>query len=69
MPFRSKAQQRYLEMLAAKGNFGKGNIEEWETSTDFKHLPEHVAKNPSWHKAAVKVGNDRRRRRKVARRR
>jgi hypothetical protein len=56
-------------MLAAKGNFGKGNIEEWETSTDFKHLPEHVAKNPSWHKAAVKVGNDRRRRRKVARRR
>lgn len=68
MPFRSKAQSRYLHLLAAKGKFGKGNIEEWEASTDFKHLPEHVAK-PAWHKAATKVGNERRRRRKVARRR
>ena len=56
-------------MLAAKGKFGKGNIEEWEASTDFKHLPERAAKTPAWHKAAVGVGNERRRRRNLARRR
>jgi hypothetical protein len=62
MPFKSKAQQRKLEALAAEGKFGKGNIEEWESSTDFKHLPEHVKKAKAWGKAANKVSAEKRRR-------
>lgn len=37
MPFKSKAQQRFLEAHPEKL---KGKIGEWESSTDFKHLPE-----------------------------
>jgi hypothetical protein len=46
MPFKSKAQQRFLEAHPEKL---KGNIKEWESATDFKSLPERKGK---WRKAA-----------------
>lgn len=42
MPFKSKAQQRYLESKSSP--LSKGQKEEWESSTDFKKLPEKAAK-------------------------
>ena len=42
MPFKSAAQQKYLhahpEILGKK-------IKEWDASTDFDKLPEHVSKH------------------------
>ena len=43
MPFRSKAQQRFLEANPAKVG-GKGKLREWEQSTNFKTLPEKKRK-------------------------
>jgi len=57
MPFKSKAQQRYLEMLASRGKF-TGNIKEWEASTNFKRLPARVA---------TKKKGAKRRKRKISR--
>ena len=41
MPFKSKAQQRFLEAHPEKL---KGKIKEWESATNFKSLPEKVKK-------------------------
>ena len=41
MPFKSKAQQRFLEAHPEKL---KGNIGEWESATNFKSLPERKGK-------------------------
>lgn len=38
-PFRSKAQQRYLESHPDKIG-GKAKLKEWESATDFSSLPE-----------------------------
>lgn len=40
MPFKSKAQQRYLEANPGKVK----NIKEWEKATDFKKLPARAKK-------------------------
>jgi hypothetical protein len=40
MPFKSKAQQGFLEAHPEKL---KGKIKEWEVATDFKSLPKRVA--------------------------
>jgi hypothetical protein len=42
MPFKSKAQQRYLESKASPLS-GKQK-QEWEKSTNFKTLPEKASK-------------------------
>lgn len=39
MPFKSKAQQRFLEAHPEKVG-GRGKLKEWETATDFSTLPE-----------------------------
>jgi len=39
MPFKSKAQQRFLEAHPEKVG-GRGKLKEWEQATDFKKLPE-----------------------------
>lgn len=39
MPYKSKAQQRYLHAHPEKVG-GKKALEEWDKATDFKHLPE-----------------------------
>jgi hypothetical protein len=39
MPFKSKAQQRFLEAHPEKVG-GRGALKEWESATDFTQLPE-----------------------------
>lgn len=51
MPFKSKAQQRFLEAHPEKL---KGNIGEWESATNFKSLPERKGK---WRKKAEARAN------------
>ena len=41
MPFKSKAQQRFLEAHPEKL---KGKIKEWESATNFSTLPEKAKK-------------------------
>lgn len=48
MPFKSKAQQRFLEANPGKVG-GKSALKEWESATDFSKLPE---KKGAWRKAA-----------------
>lgn len=45
MPFKSKAQQRFLESKAFP--LSKNQKEEWESSTDFKSLKDHVSAKAS----------------------
>lgn len=40
MPFKSKAQQRYMYAAASRGEIPKKTVKEWSDATDFKHLPE-----------------------------
>lgn len=44
MPFKSTAQQGFLEAHPEKIG-GPEKLKEWEASTDFSKLPEHVAPN------------------------
>jgi len=39
MPFKSKAQQRFLEAHPDKVG-GRGKLKEWEQATNFSNLPE-----------------------------
>lgn len=39
MPFKSKAQQRFLEAHPEKVG-GREKLKEWERATDFAHIPE-----------------------------
>ena len=41
MPFKSAAQQRYLEANPDKVG-GADKLKEWEAGTDYASLPEHV---------------------------
>jgi hypothetical protein len=43
MPFKSKAQQGYLEAHPEKVG-GKAKLKEWESATDFKKLPKKAPK-------------------------
>ncbi len=43
MPFKSKAQQRYLESSASP--LSEGQKREWERATDFKKLPSKKGKS------------------------
>jgi hypothetical protein len=45
MPFKSKAQQRFLHAHPEKVG-GAGKLKEWDDSTDFSSLPNKVAKKP-----------------------
>jgi len=49
MPFKSKAQQRFLESKASP--LTEEQKKEWESATDFKKLPERASK-PKKKKAA-----------------
>ena len=49
MPFKSTAQQGFLEAHPEKIG-GPEKLKEWEASTDFSQLPEHVAKDHPLHK-------------------
>jgi len=51
MPFRSTAQQRFLEANPEKIG-GADKLKEWEAGTDYASLPEHV---PSKRKRKFKV--------------
>lgn len=51
MPFKSKAQQRFLHAHPEKVG-GEGKLKEWDESTDFSTLPEHKG---SLRKSAKKV--------------
>jgi hypothetical protein len=42
MPFKSVAQQRFLEAHPDKVG-GRGKLKEWEQATDFKTLPRKAA--------------------------
>jgi hypothetical protein len=61
MPYRSLAQQRFLE--SDKSPLSDKQKEEWRKATNFKDLPEHVAdkkkkaakKQPA-HKSALGIG-------------
>lgn len=41
MPFESEAQQHFLEAHPEKVG-GKEKLKEWESSTDYSHLPKHA---------------------------
>jgi len=42
LPFKSKAQNAALHAKAARGEFPKAKLKEWESKTDYGSLPEHV---------------------------
>ena len=43
MPFKSKAQQRYMFAAESRGDIEPGTAERWAKHTpDIKHLPERV---------------------------
>jgi hypothetical protein len=44
MPFKSKAQRRKFYALKAKGKMSQATIDEWESATGKKKLPEKVKK-------------------------
>jgi len=49
MPFRSRAQQRYMHAAAARGEIPRGTVREWDRETErkrggFEALPEKVRK-------------------------
>jgi hypothetical protein len=63
MPYRSLAQQRFLE--SDKSPLSDKQKEEWRAATDFKGLPEHVADSKKKakqraRKSALGVGMSRR---------
>jgi hypothetical protein len=43
MPFRSKAQRRWMYAAEARGEVEKGTAKRWEDETKDKDLPEKVA--------------------------
>jgi hypothetical protein len=45
MPFKSKAQQRFMHAAAERGEIPKKVVKEFDKSTDFSSLPEHVKNN------------------------
>jgi len=46
MPFKSKAQQRYMFAAEARGELKKGTARRWAHETeDIKELPERLEKN------------------------
>ena len=48
MPFKSKAQQRYIFAAEARGELKPGTAREWARKTkNFKKLPEHVSEKKS----------------------
>lgn len=52
MPFKSKAQQKFMFAAESRGDVTKGTAEEWAHKTkNIKQLPEHVRKsaNPESH--------------------
>jgi hypothetical protein len=45
MPFKSKAQNAWAHTPAGmKALGGKKAVKEWESATDYSHLPEHAPK-------------------------
>lgn len=42
MPFKSKSQNAALHAKAARGEFPKEKLKEWESKTDYSNLPEHI---------------------------
>lgn len=52
MPYKSKAQQRLFHAKEARGEISKKTVDEYDESTDFSHLPEHVGK---WKKGKAKM--------------
>ena len=44
MPFKSKAQQRYMFAAESRGDLKKGTAREFAKDTDFKKIPERVKK-------------------------
>lgn len=47
MPFKSRAQQRFLEAHPEKVG-GRGKLKEWEQATDFSSLPEKKPMAGKW---------------------
>lgn len=48
MPFKSKAQQKFMFAAESRGDVPKGTAEEWAHKTkNIKELPEHVKKHGS----------------------
>jgi hypothetical protein len=43
MPYKSKAQSRKFHAMAKKGQIKKSTVKEFDQSTDFSNLPNHVA--------------------------
>jgi len=51
VPFKSKAQQKFMFSKEGRGELPKGTAEEWAHETkDIKKLPEHVKKHKSHHR-------------------
>ncbi len=51
MPFKSRAQQKFMFAAESRGDMPKGTAEEWAHATpNIKKLPEHV-KKPSHHES------------------
>ena len=44
MPFKSKAQQRFMYAAEARGDVAKGTAERWQKETRGESLPERVKK-------------------------
>lgn len=45
MPYKSLAQARAMHAKAARGEISAATIKEFDSATDFKHLPERVGKH------------------------
>lgn len=44
MPYKSSAQQKYFHYLESKGKMPKKTVKEFDESTNYEDLPEHVEK-------------------------
>lgn len=53
MPFKSKAQQKFMYAKKAEGKLPGVDLKEWSDSTDFKDLPE---KKPHFSKLRALIG-------------
>lgn len=57
MPYKSRAQQRYMHAAAARGEISKETVEEFDHATkDFSKLPERAERKRKRTKEAFALG-------------
>lgn len=58
MPFKSKAQARFMHAAANRGEISRETVKEFDRKTDFSHLPERKKDRPHSKLFRKKHGKD-----------